>query len=176
MTKLWAGRTDAQLDKTADAFNSSIGFDRRLYREDITGSMAHAAMLAARHIISDGDAQAIEAGQLELNAFLPVVLFQLFEEIDILGNAVVTFTEHCVRGITVNETKCQEDIGKCYSIATALNPIIGYDKSTAIVKKAQRSGQSILAVAREESGLDEEQLDRILNPHALTDLQPADDM
>ena len=131
-------------------------------------ALNQAAFLVVGHDLTI--TQAVEAGQLELNAFLPVVLFQLFEEIDILGNAVVTFTEHCVRGITVNEARCQEDVGKCYSIATALNPILGYDKSTAIVKKAQQSGQSILHVAREESGLSNEQLDQILNPHALTDL------
>ena len=115
--------------------------------------------------------QAVEAGQLELNAFLPVALFQLFEEIDILNNAVVTFTENCLCAVVVDENRCRENIGKCYSIAAALNPIIGYDKSTSIVKKAQQTGQSILDTAREECALSDEQLDRLLDPYALTNIR-----
>ena len=53
MAKMWAGRTDGITDKLADDFNSSISFDSRMFREDITGSMAHAAMLAAQGIITD---------------------------------------------------------------------------------------------------------------------------
>ena len=51
MAKMWAGRTAGNVDKTADDFNSSIRFDSRMYRQDITGSMAHAAMLGAKGII-----------------------------------------------------------------------------------------------------------------------------
>ena len=62
MAKMWAGRTDGVTDKIADDFNSSIRFDSRMYRQDITGSMAHAAMLAAKNIITDADADALIAG------------------------------------------------------------------------------------------------------------------
>ncbi len=62
MAKLWAGRTGENTAKVADDFNSSIAVDCRMYRQDITGSMAHAAMLAARNIISQADADAIIAG------------------------------------------------------------------------------------------------------------------
>ena len=58
MAKMWAGRTDGTTEKIADDFNSSIHFDSRMYRQDITGSMAHAAMLAAQGIISQADADA----------------------------------------------------------------------------------------------------------------------
>ena len=61
MEKMWAGRFSKTLDKTADDFNSSISFDKAMYRQDITGSMAHAAMLGAKKIISDDDASAIIA-------------------------------------------------------------------------------------------------------------------
>ena len=78
MAKLWAGRTDGQVDKIADDFNSSIRFDSRMYRQDITGSMAHAAMLASKNIISQEDAdilidglekilQDLESGALEID-------------------------------------------------------------------------------------------------------------
>ena len=62
MAKMWAGRTDGVTSRIADDFNSSIRFDSRMYRQDITGSMAHAAMLGARGIISDADAKALIDG------------------------------------------------------------------------------------------------------------------
>ena len=62
MSKLWAGVTDGVTASIADDFNSSIHFDSRMYRQDITGSMAHAAMLAARNIISQSDADTLIAG------------------------------------------------------------------------------------------------------------------
>ena len=62
MAKMWAGRTDGKTEKIADDFNSSIHFDSRMYRQDITGSMTHAAMLAAKGIISQADADALIAG------------------------------------------------------------------------------------------------------------------
>ena len=62
MAKMWAGRTDGVTEKIADDFNSSIHFDSRMYRQDITGSMAHAAMLAAKNIISQADADTLIAG------------------------------------------------------------------------------------------------------------------
>ena len=62
MAKMWAGRTTGETDRVADDFNSSIHFDSRMYREDITGSMAHAAMLAAKNIITAQDADTLIAG------------------------------------------------------------------------------------------------------------------
>ena len=62
MAKMWAGRTDGMTEKIADDFNSSIRFDSRMYKEDITGSMAHAAMLSYKGIISQADADALIAG------------------------------------------------------------------------------------------------------------------
>ena len=62
MAKMWAGRTDGVTEKIADDFNSSIRFDSRMYKQDITGSMAHAAMLAAQKIISAEDADQLITG------------------------------------------------------------------------------------------------------------------
>ena len=62
MAKMWAGRTDGATEKIADDFNSSIHFDNRMYKEDITGSMVHAAMLAKQGIISHEDAEALRDG------------------------------------------------------------------------------------------------------------------
>ena len=62
MAKMWAGRTDGVTSKLADDFNSSIHFDSRMFRQDITGSMAHAAMLGAKNIITQAEAQQIIDG------------------------------------------------------------------------------------------------------------------
>ena len=70
MAKMWAGRTDGNTDKLADDFNSSIHFDSRMYRQDITGSMAHAAMLAATDIITEDEAEALIAGLEQILADL----------------------------------------------------------------------------------------------------------
>ena len=70
MAKMWAGRTDGKTEKIADDFNSSIHFDSRMYRQDITGSMAHAAMLASRNIISQADADTLIAGLEQILADL----------------------------------------------------------------------------------------------------------
>ena len=70
MSKLWAGRFSKELDSTANDFNSSIRFDSRMYKQDITGSMAHAAMLGAKGIISQEDADTIIAGLSEILADL----------------------------------------------------------------------------------------------------------
>ena len=66
MAKMWAGRTDGTTEKIADDFNSSIHFDCRMYRQDITGSMAHAAMLAGQGIITHADADALITGLEEI--------------------------------------------------------------------------------------------------------------
>ena len=65
MAKMWAGVTDGMTAKIADDFNSSIHFDSRMYRQDITGSMAHAAMLATKRIISQADADKL------IGAYIP---------------------------------------------------------------------------------------------------------
>ncbi len=68
--KLWGGRFSGDTNALVDAFNASIDFDRRLYREDIAGSIAHARMLASREIISIEDRDAIVAGLEEIRAEL----------------------------------------------------------------------------------------------------------
>ena len=66
MAKMWAGRTDGTTEKIADDFNSSILFDSRMYRQDITGSMAHTAMLKAKNIITELDAEQLLAKAFKL--------------------------------------------------------------------------------------------------------------
>ena len=106
---------------------------------------------------------AAEAGQLELNAFLPVLLFQLFESIDVLNNSVRTFTDNCIRDLIVLEERCAYNVEHSASLATALIPIIGYEKASQIVREAQKSGKTVFEVA-EEYGILRREIEDRLNP------------
>ncbi|MBQ6344252.1 MAG: aspartate ammonia-lyase [Anaerolineaceae bacterium] len=107
---------------------------------------------------------AAEAGQLELNVFLPVLLFQLFEEIDVLNNAVLTFTDNCIKGITVFKDTCESNYENNLSIATVLNPLIGYDNAAKLVKESMKSGKTIFELAKEQYGIEREEIEKGLFP------------
>ena len=104
-----------------------------------------------------------EAGQLELNAFLQVLLFQLFESIDVLSNTITTFVDNCLKGLVIIEDRCTYNVEHSASLATALVPLIGYEKASQIVKKALSSGKTIFEVA-EEYGISRKQIEDNLNP------------
>ena len=105
---------------------------------------------------------AAEAGQLELNAFEPVLFHHLFESIDTLKEAAATLTKHCITGITANKGQCEEYIEKSVGISTALCPYIGYAKSAEIAKKSLKTGISVKELVLEEGLLKEEELKEIL--------------
>lgn len=104
---------------------------------------------------------AAEAGQLELNAFEPVLFHHLFESIDTLKEAAATLTKHCITGITANKGQCEEYIEKSVGISTALCPYIGYAKSAEIAKKSLKTGISVKELVLEEGLLKEEELKEI---------------
>ena len=114
---------------------------------------------------------AAEAGQLELNAFEPVLFHHLFESIDTLKEAAATLTKHCVAGITANKEQCEEYVEKSVGISTALCPYIGYAKSAEIAKKSLKTGIPVKELVLEEGLLKEEELKEILRPEKMT--QPA---
>ncbi|MBP5279859.1 MAG: aspartate ammonia-lyase, partial [Erysipelotrichaceae bacterium] len=107
---------------------------------------------------------AAEAGQLELNAFLPVLLFQLFESIDVLESTVRNFVDNCLKDLVVLEERCRYNVEHNYSIATALNPIIGYEKAAELVKRATKENKTILEIIDEEKIISREELEKLLNP------------
>lgn len=111
---------------------------------------------------------AAEAGQLELNAFEPVLFHHLFESIDTLKEAAATLTKHCITGITANKGQCEEYIEKSVGISTALCPYIGYAKSAEIAKKSLKTGVSVKELVLEEGLLKEEELKEILKPEKMT--------
>ena len=107
---------------------------------------------------------AAEGGQLELNVFEPVIVQSLFESIEMLKNGMTTLKLRCIDGITANKERCRDMVHNSIGLVTALNPIIGYEKATAVAKEALTSGKSVYELVIENKILTEEQLNRILAP------------
>ncbi|NAW51238.1 aspartate ammonia-lyase [Elizabethkingia argentiflava] len=107
---------------------------------------------------------AAEAGQLQLNVMEPVLGLSIIESITFLQNAIDTLVEKCIQGITANEDVCKNMIMNSIGIVTALNPYIGYKKSTKIAKEALETGKGIYQLVLEHQLLSQEKLDEILNP------------
>ncbi len=112
---------------------------------------------------------AAEAGQLELNAFEPIIFYNLFQSIDTLGFAVETFVDNCISGITANEERCRYLVENSVGLITALSPHLGYQKSADIAKKALKEDRSVREIILEEKLLTEEEINQILNPVTLTE-------
>lgn len=110
---------------------------------------------------------AAEAGQLELNAFEPVVFYQLFESITSLTHAVSTLIDNCIKGISANTGHCEELEEGSVGIATALSPILGYQKAASIAKQALREDRSIREIVLEQNLIDPEKLDSVLDPMSM---------
>jgi aspartate ammonia-lyase len=111
---------------------------------------------------------AAEAGQLQLNVFEPVIAACIFEAQTMFINAVRTLRVHCVEGITANPEVCRHYVDYSIGTVTALNPVIGYDRSTELAAEAMKSGRGIIELIREKKLLTEEQIAEILDPAAMT--------
>lgn len=106
---------------------------------------------------------AAEAGQLELNAFEPVIFYCFFESAEMLKNGITAFTAYCIDGITANEAQCKAEVENSLGILTALCPHIGYTKASSIAKRALRENKRVYDLISEEGILDKETLDRIFD-------------
>ena len=107
---------------------------------------------------------AAEAGQLELNVMEPVIAFSLFSSIQLLRNACSTLTERCIRGITANRERCLLLVKRSIGLVTALVPVLGYERASAIAKQALNSGDSVYEIVLQSGELSQEQLDVLLSP------------
>lgn len=112
---------------------------------------------------------AAEGGQLELNAFEPIIFYCIFQSIDTLAYAVQTFVDNCVTGITANETHCRYLVENSVGIITAVCPHIGYQRAANIAKKAIKTGESVRNLILEEGILSERELNEILDPVHMTE-------
>ena len=111
----------------------------------------------------------VQAGQLELNVMMPSMAFSAQFMLQILTNTLATYRENCIVGITANEQMCRHYAEISPSLATALNAYVGYEKASEVVKTALRDGKTIPAVVREMGLLDEETLQKALDPSKLTE-------
>jgi aspartate ammonia-lyase len=130
-----------------------------------------AAMVSFQVIGNDtAVALAVQAGQLELNVMMPTMAYSVLQSITILGNTLRQLA-HCIAGITANRARCDFYAQATISLATALNPYIGYVQAAEIAKEAVASGRSIIAIARDKKLLSEDDIREILDPVRMTEPQ-----
>ena len=111
---------------------------------------------------------AAEAGQLELNAFEPVIFYTLFESIETLGHSAQTLTDNCILGITANEKHCKDLVNASAGIATALCPSIGYAASAALAKESLKTNVPVRTLAVTKGYVTEAEADKLLDPYTMT--------
>lgn len=110
---------------------------------------------------------AVEGGQLELNVFEPVAVQGIFESVVMLKNGLKTLEHRCIRDITANVDRCHDLVYHSIGLVTALNPVIGYEKSTIVAKEALATGRSVYELVLEKGWLTKEQLDTVLSPEQM---------
>jgi fumarate hydratase class II len=127
------------------------------------------AMVSAQVMGNDATiAIAGQSGNFELNVMLPLIAYNLLQSIDLLSNAAENLTDQCVSGIEATE-RGPELVEQGLMLATALAPVVGYDRAAEISKAAYKSGRTIREIAREETDLSEDELDELLDPRHMTE-------
>ncbi|MBL4932817.1 aspartate ammonia-lyase [Clostridium paridis] len=127
------------------------------------------AQVAMRIISNDsGITFAAASGQLELNAFIPIITENLLESLELLERTIIIFREKCIEGIEVNKDKCKENLEKSTAMTAALINHIGYDKASEVAKRSLASGKTLREILICEKILSEEEINKILNPLELT--------
>jgi aspartate ammonia-lyase len=111
---------------------------------------------------------AAEAGQLQLNVFEPVIAYRLLGSISMLTNGCTVLRQRCIDGITANPSRMRQFVEHSIGIVTALVPVIGYEHATSVAKEALETGRGVYEVVMTRGLLTRQQLDRILDPVAMT--------
>ncbi|UTJ07526.1 aspartate ammonia-lyase [Arcobacter roscoffensis] len=107
---------------------------------------------------------ACEGGQLQLNVFEPLVAYKLFTSINMMRRSFYSLAEKCIKGITANEDVCMENILNSVTLVTCLNPILGYEKSSALAKEALATNKRVYDIILEQELFTKEELDELLHP------------
>ena len=115
---------------------------------------------------------AAEAGQLQLNAFEPIIAHSLFQSITWLERACQTLRVNCVDGITANEAHLADTVSRSVTVITALAPVIGYAAAAKLAKEALATNEKVAELVISRGLLDEQQLADILQPAKLAGLEP----
>jgi len=130
-----------------------------------------AVTMVAAQVIGNDATIAIggQAGNFQLNVMLPVVTHNLLQSIEILANVSIVLADKAIAGFKVNLDNISEALGRNPILVTALNPVIGYELGAAVAKKAYAEGRPVKDVALEMTDLTDAELDRLLDPAALTE-------
>ncbi len=107
-------------------------------------------------------------GQFQLNVMMPVMAQTILESIRLLTGGTKVFTEHCLEGLEANQEACEAAVEKSLSLATGLNPYIGYERAAALAKEAFETGKTIRELCEEQNVLPKEELDEALDPWRMT--------
>ncbi len=133
--------------------------------------MSEAMMMVSARVMGNHTTITVAGsrGNFELNVMMPVLAQALLESITLLANIARAFTDRCLVGIEANEERARELLEKNPSIATALNPYIGYDAASVVAKEAAKRGMSVRDIVREKGLLPEDQIDEALDVRAMTE-------
>ncbi|SDL32354.1 aspartate ammonia-lyase [Maridesulfovibrio ferrireducens] len=115
---------------------------------------------------------AAEAGQLELNVMEPVITASLLNSLTIMRRGFKTLADRCVSGITANEDVCRGYVENSIGLVTALNPYIGYEKSTEVASEALKTKRSVYDIVIEKGYMSKEELDKALSPESMIHTHP----
>ena len=110
-----------------------------------------------------------QSGSLELNVMIPVMAHNLLESIQILSTVCIEFADRCVHGITADEEQCRRNAEATAALATALAPVIGYDKAAELAKRSLKENRTLRELVVEEDLVDKNEIDRILDFRAMTE-------
>lgn len=132
--------------------------------------IAESVNQAAFQVIADDMAVtlAAQAGQLELNAFLPLIAKNLFEMFELLIRAVDRLIVRCIDGIRANRERCAENVENSLTLATALTGAFGYDDASKLAAECLKNGKTVRELLLESGRMDKETIDRVLDPRAMT--------
>jgi fumarate hydratase class II len=128
--------------------------------------ICEAVTMVAAQVIGNDAAIAVGglSGQLELNAFVPLIAVNLLQSVELEARVARALAEKCVDGITVDEERCRSLVEGSLAMCTALAPAIGYDAAASIAKEAWETGRTVREIAMARKVLPPEELERLLDP------------
>ncbi|MGE5302279.1 MAG: class II fumarate hydratase [Alphaproteobacteria bacterium] len=132
--------------------------------------ICEAVLQVAAHVFGCDATIAIcgQSGNFELNPMMPIMALRLLEAIEFSAKVVTIFTDKCIAGIEANPQRCNDMVEQSLALATAIAPVIGYDRAAEIAKEAFRAGKTIREVARAHNLVPDDQLDAMLDPRRMT--------
>jgi len=132
--------------------------------------ITEAVTQAAYQIIANDTAitLAAQSGQLELNAFLPLIAHNLLQSLELLASSAAILREKCIAGIEANVERCRELLNRSMAVVTALVPHIGYEKATEVAREAAKTGETVQAVVLRLGLMPPEALQAALSTEAMT--------